>query len=87
MDRPTWRPVHKIAHKNDFTILVAGNQIIPVKNDIPLQIASHHKDIIRAVSFNEDGTLMATGGDDKLVVVWKTSDWSQVGFRYEYLST
>lgn len=34
-----------------------------------------HSDSIRAICFGANGTLFASGGDDKLVKVWSTDPW------------
>lgn len=39
-------------------------------------------DYYRCMSFNKDGTLLATSGENKQICVWDTQDWTVKNTKY-----
>ncbi|BBN11292.1 tRNA (guanine-N(7)-)-methyltransferase subunit TRM82 [Marchantia polymorpha subsp. ruderalis] len=61
----------------------AGLRIFDFLKNTPVAVEDNttpgkHGEAIRAVAFNEEGTLFASAGDDKLVKLWITETWSCV---------
>lgn len=54
-----------------------------IKGFLAAEIATKdYQELHRDVAFSHDGSLMATTGDDKLIHVYDTSDWSLKFSRY-----
>ncbi|MBN2812677.1 MAG: hypothetical protein JXQ80_01300, partial [Bacteroidales bacterium] len=51
-------------------ILVVSPLLLTGQPDIPVEVFKKHTAPVKALAFNADGSLMATGGDDKMVYVW-----------------
>lgn len=41
-------------------------------------------DYYRCMSFNKDGTLLATSGENKQICVWDTQDWTVKNTKYAW---
>lgn len=59
-----------------------------VKADyVPVPLPGEHKSAINAVAFHPNGTLCATGGDDRSIVLWKVTMESEGEIKVEKLHT
>lgn len=78
-------PVLSVAIGPDDGLIVAGTQggkvrVIRTSDQKELPALSAHPDAVTTVSVNHDGTLLATGGRDRTVKLWK-----RTGERFELL--
>jgi WD40 repeat protein len=46
-----------------------------------LGVLAAHQDFVTTVAFNQDGTILATGGGDRTVELWNTTTRQQIGTR------
>lgn len=80
-------PVQSLAVPPDEALIVAGTQsgnvrAIRTADRAELPFVPAHPDAVTALSFNHDGTLLATGGRDRSVRFWK-----RAGEQFEPLFT
>lgn len=51
-------------------ILAASPLLLTGQPDIPVEVFKKHTAPVKALAFSSDGSLLATGGDDKMVYLW-----------------
>ena len=47
----------------------------------------YHSGEIKALALSPDGTVLVSGGDDKVIRVWNTKDWTHTGILHEHTGT
>eukprot|EP01121_Diplochlamys_sp_Union-15-3_P008843 TRINITY_DN2374_c0_g1_i1.p1 TRINITY_DN2374_c0_g1~~TRINITY_DN2374_c0_g1_i1.p1 ORF type:complete len:379 (+),score=56.34 TRINITY_DN2374_c0_g1_i1:83-1219(+) len=78
-DKPL--PFHIVYIQNDWFLVVSGNYIQVFSRGKLQPVESEdlknngHTGIIRACSFSSKGELCVTGGDDKQLIFWDTTNW------------
>jgi serine/threonine protein kinase/tetratricopeptide (TPR) repeat protein len=75
------KPVTAVAFTLDGNrlLIAAGNEvgIWDIKNGEAISTFIAHEGQVRSLALSPDGKLLATGGTDKLIKLWNTSEWSE----------
>ena len=78
--------VNDVAMSPDGTRAVAavGNRVLlyDAKTGELLESLRGHKDVVTAVDYSFDGSHFASGGKDKVVVIWKASGQGKLKYNH-----